>query len=121
MDIEKAIEFILNQHAKTEARMARLNERAEKWESRLEKSEGRLEKTEALLRRATRASVQEARDERKRRHELNEEFDKKMTQLAAAQLITEEKVSQLTAAQLVTEQKLQGFIDSLRLGGNGHS
>jgi hypothetical protein len=33
----------------------------------------------------------------------------------------DEKITQLAAAQLVTEQKLQGFIDSSRRGGNGHS
>ena len=62
-------------------------------------------KTEATLRRAIRLAVQEARNERKRRQSFTSEFDQKMTQLAAAQLITEEK--------------LQQFIDSLKRGGNG--
>jgi hypothetical protein len=63
------------------------------------------EKTEATLRRAIRLAVREARNERKRRQSLTSEFDQKMTQLAAAQLLTEEK--------------LQQFIDSMKRGGNG--
>jgi hypothetical protein len=44
-----------------------------------------------LLRRAIHDSVREARNERRKRREL----DDKVTQLAAAQLITEEKFQQL--------------------------
>jgi hypothetical protein len=53
------------------------------------------------LRRAIRLGVEDARRQRKR----NLEFDQKMTQIAAA--------------QVVTEEKLQGLIDALRGGGNG--
>jgi uncharacterized protein (DUF3084 family) len=53
------------------------------------------------LDRAIRLAVQDARRQRNR----NLEFDEKMTQLAAA--------------QVVTEEKLQGLIDALRGGGNG--
>jgi phage-related minor tail protein len=65
----------------------------------LRKSQARTENT---LRRAIRLSVVDARRQRNR----NAEFDQKMTQL--------------TAAQVVTEEKLQGLIDALRRGGNGH-
>jgi hypothetical protein len=41
------------------------------------------------------------------------EFDEKMTQIAAAQLLTEERLAALW-------NKLDGFIDALRRGGNGH-
>jgi hypothetical protein len=54
------------------------------------------------LDRAIRLSVLDARRQRNR----NIEFDEKMTQLAAA--------------QVVTEEKLQGLIDALRRGGNGN-
>jgi hypothetical protein len=72
--------------------------------------------------------VQEARNERKRRQEANAEFDRKISQLAAAQLITEEKQGEVaeglkelqkTVDKLVATQ--QAFIESLRRGGNGHS
>lgn len=73
-------------------------------------------------------AVQEARNERKRRQEANAEFDRKISQLAAAQLITEEKQGEVaeglkelqkTVDKLVATQ--QAFIESLRRGGNGHS
>jgi len=54
------------------------------------------------LDRAVRLSVCEARNERNKRRELDE------------------KVTQLAAAQVVTEEKLQGLIDALKRGGNGH-
>jgi hypothetical protein len=41
------------------------------------------------------------------------EFDEKMTQVAAAQLLNEEGLAALW-------NKLDGFIDALRRGGNGH-
>jgi len=58
--------------------------------------------TRAELRRAFLLGVQEARNERRRRHELDE------------------KITQLAAAQLVTEETLRRFIESLRRGGNGN-
>jgi len=60
----------------------------------------------AELRRAFSMGVREARSARRRQQELDEEFDQKMTQLAAA--------------QLVTEEKLQRLIDSRGLGDNGN-
>jgi hypothetical protein len=65
---------------------------------------------DARLNRAIRLGVQDARAQRKR----NQEFDEKMTQLSAAQLVTEEKMQ-------VTEEKLQRFIDSMQRGTNGHN
>lgn len=59
------------------------------------------------LRQAVRLSVQEARAERRRRKQAIAEIDEKITQLACAQLLT--------------EQTLKAFIDSLRRGGNGHT
>jgi len=58
-------------------------------------------RTEQTLRQAIRAGIREARAERQKRREL----DDKLTQLAAAQLLTEEA--------------LQTYLRSLRPGGNG--
>jgi len=69
-----------------------------------------MKRIDARLDRAIRLSVQDARAQRKR----NQEFDGKMTQLSAAQLVTEEKMQ-------VTEEKLQRFIDSMQRGTNGHN
>jgi len=49
-------------------------------------------KTERTLRRAIALGVQEARRQRARSRELDEKFDRKMDQLASAQLLTEEKL-----------------------------
>jgi len=68
--------------------------------------EGALMRTD--LRRAFAMGVREARNERRRRREL----DEKIGQLAAAQLITEEKLQGLYG-------KMDAFIDSMRRGGNG--
>jgi hypothetical protein len=56
----------------------------------------------AYLRRAVAVGVREARNARRRSSELDE------------------KISQLAAAQLVTEEKLQRFINSIGHGGNGN-
>jgi hypothetical protein len=60
----------------------------------------------ADMRRAFAMGVREARNARRRRQELEGKMDEKITQLAAAQLITEEK--------------LQRFIDSMGHAGNGN-
>jgi len=49
------------------------------------------------LRRAVRLAVQEARNERKRRQELDERFELKMDQLASAQLLSEDRIERLGA------------------------
>jgi len=55
-----------------------------------------------LLRRAIAAAVREARNERRKRDELDD------------------KITKLSSAQLLTEETLRRFIDSLRRGGNGN-
>jgi len=62
--------------------------------------EGRAMRTD--MRRAFSMGVREARNARRRRQELDE------------------KITQLAAAQLVTEEKLQRFIDSMKHSGNGN-
>jgi hypothetical protein len=107
MDIERTMEFILSRQADAEVAMARLREAHEKTEAVVASLGEERKKTEVTLRRAIRLGVQEARNERKRRQDMDKAWDEKITQLAAV--------------QLVTEQKLQGFIDSLQRGGNGRS
>jgi len=88
------MEFILQQQAKTEAMLA--------------ETAGRGIRTDARLDRAIRLAVQEARNERRRRREL----DEKLTQLAAAQIVTEEKVQKLS-------DKIDAIVDLRHNGGNG--
>jgi hypothetical protein len=93
----------------TDARLDRGVEQGKLTDARLDRgveqgklTDARLDRISERLDRAVRLSVREARSERNKRREL----DEKMTQLAAAQLITEEK--------------LQGLIEALKRGGNGH-
>ncbi len=69
MDVEKTMEFILDQLAQVAALQAR---------------------SDARLDRAIRLAVWEARQERKKRREADERLDECITRLAAAQLLTEE-------------------------------
>lgn len=121
MDVEKTIEFILEQQARFEVLHQKTEEMHQKSAAMYQQSAAMHQRTEALhakteatLRRAIRLGVREARHERQRRRELGETFDQKMTQLAAAQLITEEKFE-------VLGQKLDTLTDALRRGTNGHS
>ena len=92
MDVQKTMEFIQEQLAQTTVLQAR---------------------TDRRLDRAIRLGVQEARHERKRRNEMDEI-------LARRASAADEKITQLAAAQLVTEEKLQRLIDERR-GPNGQS
>jgi hypothetical protein len=105
MDIEPAIEFILEREASTAAKLEELAER----QLQAEKNIAALN---TVLRRAIRLSVEEQRRERERRQQMFREFDDKITKLAAAQLQAEEETRQLKAS-------VQAFIDSMRRGGNG--
>ncbi len=98
MDVEKTIEFILGQQARTEAALGRLAERQDK--------------TDALLSRAIRAAIHEARAERGRRQEMAEDWNSKMAEWKL-------QMSELKEAQRQTEATLKAFIESMRRGGNG--
>jgi hypothetical protein len=97
MDVEKTMEFILDQLAQVAALQAAAEQRQAAAEQRQARSDARLD-------RAIRLAVWEARQERKKRRAADEKLDEYITRLAAAQLITEEK--------------LQRFIEERR-GGNG--
>jgi len=111
MDVEKAMEFILEQTAQMNARQAQWEAQAQ---AHLAKHDGDIAKINEILRRAVRLAVQEARAERKRRREADERLDLKMDQLASSQLLTEEKLRMLG-------DKIDKFVDDRRHpGGNGH-
>src|SRR5438477_52227 len=63
-----------------------------------------------ILRSAVRIGVREARNERQKRREL----DEKITQLASAQLLSQEELRDLKAT-------VRTFIESMHRGGNGHA
>src|SRR5437870_1395375 len=90
MDVQKTMEFILEQQAHCQSLIDQSTEQHKREMAEIRKE----------LRRGIRLSVEEARRERKRRHELD---------------------ARLTAAQAVTEEKLQRLIDNLnRPRTNGH-
>jgi hypothetical protein len=113
--------------AQAEAQTASLAAQAEAQAKGYAQHEVMLAKIDARLDRAIRLSVRDARNERKRRQEMAEEWDRKITQLSAAQLVTEEKM-QVKEKMRVTEEtwrvlgeKLQAFLNGLQRGNNGHN
>jgi chromosome segregation ATPase len=105
MDNEKRFAAADERIAAADERIAAADERIAAAEERHDREmedirrEARAMRTD--LRRAFALGVQEARNERRRSAALDE------------------KITQLAAAQLITEEKLQVFIDCLRRGGNG--
>src|SRR5579862_8577941 len=116
MTIDERLERLVERHEALTETVEMLALRQADAEERHEREMEEIRKegvaTRAELRRAIRLGIQEARSQRRRRHEL----DEKLAQSAAA---LDEKITQLAAAQLVTEEKLQRFINSLHRGGNG--
>lgn len=100
MDVARTMEFILDQIAQLAVQQARS---AERHDSEIAEIRKVAQKTRDDLRRAVRLGVQEARNQRRRSQDLDE------------------KITQLAAAQLVTEQKFQSFLDHMGRSGNGHS
>ena len=128
MDIEKAMEFILNAQANAEVHMARIREAQEQSSAKHDaeiaaireaqeqssaKHNAEMAAIREQLRRAVRLSVQEARNERSKRRELEARFDEKITQLAAAHLVTEEVVQNLG-------RKIDRFLDGINRGNGTH-
>jgi hypothetical protein len=108
MDVEKTIEFILQQQAKTEAwearaeaRWAKADERWAKADARAAVAEAKAERQMAAIRKLIQVGMR-----------LSAQNQEQIKELAVAQKETE-------AAQRVTEIKLQGLIDALRRGRNG--
>jgi hypothetical protein len=81
MDVEKTMEFILDQLAQAAALQPR---------------------TDSRLDRAIRLAIVETRRERKRSREMDERLDEKITQLRTEQLVTEGRLQRLINSQLGT-------------------
>ena len=101
VDVEKTIEFILDQQARSETRWEALREewkkRDAKWNARQTKIEARQDKTEKQIV-PLRAIVKTGMI-------MMVKVDKRMDELAAA--------------QAETQESLKAFLDSMRRGGNG--
>ena len=110
MNVERTMEFILKLQAKAEVEMAAMREQQVRYREDQARYEAKARREMDAIRTLIRAGMKMI--------VKNEALVKEVT---AAQKVTEAKLKELAAAQTVTEGKLQGFIDSLRRGGNGHS
>jgi hypothetical protein len=110
MDVERTMEFILEQ----QARIAAYQMKAEEHFARHDQE---IVQIRNIMRRAVRLAVQEARAERKRRQELDARFDRKMDQLASAHLLTEEKLDKLGIKVDRFVIKVDRLVDGLLGGG----
>ena len=93
--MEKIVEFILEEQAKTEARFGRVGELIEVGMKVLA-SHGQI-----LVRHEKAMAAHE---------KAMEGIDEKLTQLASSQLLTEEKMRELAVAQLETSEKLNALV-----------
>ena len=113
MDVEKTIEFILEHQAQIMAMQAKAEEHAARHDGEIAQLDAVTSHINSILRRAVRLAVQEARNERKRRQELDARFDLKMDQIASAHLLNEEMVKKIG-------EKVDKLLDGWQHpGGNG--
>ena len=104
MDIERTMEFIVEQLAYVAVRQAEGAERLAKMEKLQDRTDRRLD-------RAIRFAVREARLERAKRRSVHRELNESVSKL-------NDSITRLAAAQLVTEEKLQRLIEH-QSGANG--
>jgi len=113
MDVEKTIEFILGQTAQIAAMQMEAADH-------LRRHDEDIAKINSILRRAVRLAVQEARNERKRRQELDARFELKMDQIASAHLLNEEMLKKLGEKVDNLGDKVDKLVDGWQHpGGNG--
>jgi len=103
VDVEKTIEFILEQQANVAVQEAKFHEDLRRIDRRLD--------------RAVKLAVRDARNERKRRQELEARITASQ---AASQARVDEEFAKLAEAQRATQASLNAFLDSRRRGGNGN-
>ena len=111
MDVEKTIEFILEQQAQAAA--IRIQREADV--ARLDQE---VRRVDLRQRRAIRLAVQEARNERRRRRELDTRLELKMDQIASPHLLNEEMVGRLGEKLDKLGDKIDRLVDA-SLRGNG--
>lgn len=122
MDLQKTMDFIVEQQANFHVQMSELTEKMNLWvdqsigmEERHDHEIAEIRAIEAStrmeLRRAIRASVEEQRRERVRRQAIDDKLaasqrltDLKFQELAASQLVTEQTFKELAASRLATDQ-----------------
>jgi hypothetical protein len=110
MDLERAMDFLLEQQASSQARF---DAQMSTISTKLDQVADQQTKTEAALRRAIRLSVVEHRRERVRRREAD-------LKLAEADATLNQRMAELSAESALTQRSLRAFMDSLKQPHNGH-
>ncbi len=108
MDVERTIQFILDNQAKVEVRLAKMAEHMAKVDDQMARRDARMDRMEERIQR------------------METRFDKRINALAKIvqagmkMLVnTQTTVKELAGAQMRTERKLEALIDSLRNGRHG--
>jgi hypothetical protein len=113
MDVERVIEFILNQQAKNEVQAAKNEALFAETKADTNKIFGMIAQMGAIQLRAEdmleSLSVAQTRT------------DQAIRELTASQALTDQAIQALAAKQAITEEKLQGLIDAMRRNQNGHA
>ena len=109
MDVERTIEFILQQQARTEQQQARTEEAVRRYQANAENEMAAIRKQQAKAE-VQMAAIRKLIQTGMRMIVKNEALIK---EVAAAQ-------KDLAKTQKVTETKLQGLIDAWRRSGNGN-
>ena len=108
MDVERTMEWILEQQARTETRFEAWAARQATWEAKAEARFAKHEKEIAAIRVLVKAGMKmivNIQEEQKAQRGWRKEMD--------------EALKELAAAQAATQKSLQSFIESMRRGTNG--
>jgi hypothetical protein len=117
MDLERAMDFLLEQQASSQARF---DAQMSTISTKLDQVADQQTKTEAALRRAIRLSVVEHRRERVRRREADLKLAEADLKLAEADATLNQRMAELSAESALTQRSLRAFMDSLKQPHNGH-
>jgi len=106
VDVEKTIEFILDQQAKAEIRWQKADERMERFDQRMERLELQMERFDQRM---------------ERLEKRQEKFDKSLEGVRKLVVAGMKMINQLAAAQKRTDQRFDRLIELLRRRSpNGH-
>ena len=98
MDMEKTMQFILDQQAEVWAMIKAAEVRADRADKRMDRAEARMDRAEARMDRL----------------EKSVDGIRKLVRTGMKLMV------QIQQSQKMTDRKLQAFIDSLQKGGDGH-
>jgi len=130
MDLERAMEFMLEQQAQMQAQQAQADKEHKERMAELEKWLIRGAKMLAIQREAGQEAdrrISALVEAQQANEQATRETDRRISALVEAQQATELRVQKLHDSHLATEQglremqaSLKAFIDSIRQSGNGH-